>query len=76
MYKSKNLRTKCTFWVEGFRILQNMQDRITLQKHLSRARDPVLLQTKCKQPDKKNNLPNQDNESTIPDITDFLDVYE
>ena len=76
MYKSKDLQAKCTFWVEGFRILQNMQDRITLQKHLCRARDPILLQTKCKQPENKKNLTNQDKESTIPDITDFLDVYE
>jgi hypothetical protein len=76
IYKSKDLQAKCTFWVEGFRILQNMQDRITLQKHLCRARDPIVLQTKCRQPEKKNTLPNEDRESTMPDITDFLDVYE
>ncbi len=76
MYKSDALREKCTFWVEGFHILQNMQDRITLQKHLSRARDPIVLQTKLKQPDKKKNLREQDNESKIPDISDFLDQYE
>jgi hypothetical protein len=76
IYKSKHLQAKCTFWVEGFRILQNMQDRVTLQKHLCRARDPIVLQTKCRQPEKKNTLPNEDRESTMPDITDFLDVYE
>ena len=76
MYKSDELREKCTFWVEGFHILQNMQDRITLQKHLSRARDPIVLQTKLTQTDKKKNLREQDNESKIPDISDYLDQYE
>ena len=76
MYKSDQLRAKCTFWVEGFYILQNMQERITLQKHLSRTRDPIVLQTKCKQSDKKKNLQDQNNESTVPDIADYIDQYE
>ena len=59
IYKLDEPQAKCTFWVEGFHILQNMQERITLQKHLSRAKDPIILQTKCKQSDKNKNLQDQ-----------------
>jgi hypothetical protein len=33
------------FWEKGFNILQNIEDRSTLQKHLKRARDPIAMST-------------------------------
>ena len=34
------------FWKKGFEILQNIQDRSTLEKHVKRARDPISTTTK------------------------------
>ncbi len=34
------------FWKKGFQILQNIQDRSTLEKHVKRARDPISITTK------------------------------
>ena len=33
------------FWKKGFNILQNIEDRSNLQKHLKRARDPIAMST-------------------------------
>jgi hypothetical protein len=49
------------FWKKGFEILQNIQDRSTLEKHVKHARDPISITTKNKNQTKpianKPNLP-------------------
>ena len=53
-----HLKQKHTkFWENGFEILQNIEYRTTLQKHVTRARDPITMVTICTKPDeatKKN----------------------
>jgi hypothetical protein len=42
----------------GFNILQNIEDRSTLQKHLKRARDPIAMTTvKTKPKESKSDQP-------------------
>jgi hypothetical protein len=36
------------FWKKGFEILQNIQDRSALEKHVKRTRDPISITTKNK----------------------------
>ncbi len=60
------------FWPKGFEILQNMQDRLTLEKHLKRAKDPILLQTKCTEPESSDNKKERNDGPLLPDITEFL----
>ena len=46
---------KCTnLWENGFEILQNIEDRATLQKHVKHARDPISMATINKKPDEAN----------------------
>jgi hypothetical protein len=35
---------------KGFQILQNIQDRLTLQKHVKRPRDPISIKTVNEKP--------------------------
>ncbi len=42
------------FWKKGFEILQNIQDRSTLKKHVKRARDPISITTKNDKPNETN----------------------
>ena len=42
------------FWKKGFEILQNIQDRSTLEKHVKRARDPISTTTKNEKPNETN----------------------
>jgi hypothetical protein len=42
------------FWKKGFEILQNIQDRSTLEKHVKCARDPISITTKNEKPNKTN----------------------
>ena len=44
------------FWKKGFEILQNIQDRATLEKHVKRARDPISITTKNEKPNKTNGI--------------------
>jgi hypothetical protein len=48
-------------WMKGFEILQNIQDRSKLEKHVNRARDPISITTKTRHQTKpianKPNLP-------------------
>jgi hypothetical protein len=39
-------------WKNGFQILQNIQDRLTLQKHVRRPRDPISMKTVNEKPNK------------------------
>lgn len=60
------------FWKKGFEILQNIQDRLTLEKELKRARDPITIQTECKKNTSKSTgeRPTDDYDD-IPDILQF-----
>jgi hypothetical protein len=40
------------FWKKGFEILQNIQDRSILEKHVKHARDPISITTKNEKPNK------------------------
>ena len=56
----------------GFEILQNIEDRATLQKHVKRARDPISMGTINKKPDKDNK--NQTDFSDIDQVVDILEI--
>ena len=48
----RHLEQKHTkFWGKGFEILQNIEDRATLQKHVKCARDPTTMVTINTKPD-------------------------
>ena len=61
------------FWKKGFEILQNIQDRSILEKHVKRARDPISITTKNEKP---NESYGAQTKSTIgsSNICDILDV--
>jgi hypothetical protein len=42
------------FWKKRFEILQNIQDRSTLEKHVKPARDPISITTKKEKPNETN----------------------
>lgn len=72
-----NTNQTTTFWPKGFDILQNMQDRRTMEKELKRARDPVSLETNCKKTSTKKGESNPDSDSAnIPDVSEIAAVYE
>ena len=65
-HRSKNV-TK--FWKKGFEILQNIQDRLTLQKHLKRPRDPIFMTTVNEKPNKEKKTKTQStDENKVMDI--------
>jgi hypothetical protein len=49
-----NNNEETVFWKKGFEILQNIQDRSTLEKQVKRARDPISMTTKNEKPSKTN----------------------
>ncbi len=51
-----NKKDNTIFWKEGFEILQNIQDRDTLQKYVRCARDPICMVTVNEKPDEKKYL--------------------
>ena len=57
------------FWKNDFGILQNIQDRVTLEKILRRAKDPIL-NTSCLQTHSWR-TGNKDDEIEYPDISLF-----
>jgi hypothetical protein len=61
------------FWKKGFEILQNIQDRSTLEKHIKRARDPISITTKNEKPNESNGAQAK---STVgsSNICDILDM--
>ena len=69
---------ECSFWPKGFEILQNIQDRLTVEKHMKRAKDPVLLTTTCQKAASKAGGSARDNESKrkLPDISEFCTLFE
>jgi hypothetical protein len=58
-----NKKENTILWKKGFKILQNIQDRDTLQKHVRCARDPICMVTVNEKPDEKKNSQSQ---SEIP----------
>ncbi len=60
------------FWEKGIEILQNIEDRATLQKYVKRARDPISMATINKKPDKANK--NQTDFSDIDQVADILEI--
>ncbi len=63
------------FWKKGFEILQNIQDRSTLEKHVKPARDTISITTKNKKPNKTNS--NQTKSSVgSSNVIDILDMDE
>jgi hypothetical protein len=65
------LKKYSKFWEKGFEILQNIEDRATLQKHVKPARDPITMATINKKPDEANK--NQTDFSDIDQVVDILD---
>ena len=62
------------FWKKGFEILQNIQDRDTLQKHVRRARDPICMVTVNEKPDEKNKPQNESNKQKRDNVKDILQM--
>ncbi len=57
------------FWKKGFEILQNIQDRLTLQKHLKRPRDPIFMTTDNEKPNEEKKTKTQStDENKVMDI--------
>jgi hypothetical protein len=65
------LKRNTKFRVKGFEILQNIEDRATLQKHVKHARDPISMATINKEPDKANK-----NHTDFSDIDQVVDILE
>ncbi len=61
------------FWKKGFEILQNIQDRSTLERHVKRARDPISITTNNEKPNKSNGLQTKSPVKSS-NIVDILDV--
>jgi hypothetical protein len=53
---------------KGFDILQNINDKMTLEKELKRAKDPILLTTKNEKPDTKSQQQKWQKENNKTDI--------
>ena len=67
-----NMGKPTTFWKQGFTILQNIQDRYTLQKKLHRAKDPITLNTTSGQSKINKEFKSKEiKEDQYPDITEF-----
>ena len=58
------------FWKDGFQMLQNMEDRKTLDKYAKRARDVITKKTKPPLPEVKCYQGN-DGQSKLRDVSDF-----
>ncbi len=59
-------------WEKGFEILQNIEDRATLQKHVKFARDLIQMATVNKNPDEANK--NQTDISDIDQVAEILEI--
>ncbi len=68
-----NKKEYTIFWKKGLEILQNIQDRDTLQKHVRRTRDPICMVTVNEKPDEKNNSQSQ---SEIPKQNNVKDILQ
>ena len=72
---SKNTSIKKTPYSgkKGFEILQNIQDRSTLEKHVKCARDPISIITENEKPNDANGIQAKSmaGNSAIGDILDM-----
>ncbi len=61
------------FWKKGFEILQNIQDRSTLEKNVKCAQDPISITTKNEKPNETNR---RQPKSTVgsSNVIDILDM--
>jgi hypothetical protein len=66
------LKKYTKFWEKGFEILQYIEDRATIQKHVKCARDPISMATINKKPDKANK--NKTDFSDIDLVADILEI--
>ena len=70
--KKSTKRKHTKFWERGFQILQNMQDTLTMEKKVKRARDPITMTTQCEQPDDPGTKTRQNDENDpVSDILQF-----
>ncbi len=60
------------FWKKGFEILKNIQDRLTLQKHLKCPRDPIFMTTVTENPNEEKKKTSQSLNKN--EVTDILQV--
>jgi hypothetical protein len=65
------LKKYTKFWEKGLEILQNIEVRATLQKHVKRARDPISMAAINKKPDKANKT-----KADFSDINQVADTLE
>jgi hypothetical protein len=66
------LKKYTKFWEKSFEIIQNIEDRATLQKHVKRSREAILMATINKKPDEANK--NQTDFSDIDQLVDILEI--
>ncbi len=65
----RHLERKITnFSKKGFKILQNINDRLTLQMQLKRANDPIYMTTNIEKPNCKNPKIDYQKDDNDPDI--------
>ena len=71
-------KKKTRFWAKGFEILQNMQDRVALEKGLRRAHNEWKRVTNCRDPDdaEKRKYGNDNDDDKSPDITSLCHFDE
>ena len=65
-------QNKTKFWNKGFEILQNIEDRSNLQKHIKCARDPISMATINKQPNETNEK--NTNHTNMDQVADILEM--
>ena len=63
-------KKKTRFWAKGFEILQNIQDRVELEKGLRRAHNELTRCTNCRDLDnaEKRKYGNDNDDDKSPDI--------
>jgi hypothetical protein len=68
-----NNKDETVFWKKGFEILQNIQDRSTLEKQVKRARYPISITTKNEKPNETNSIQTKSpvGSSNVVDILDM-----
>ncbi len=69
-----NENEETIFWKKGFEILQNIQDRDTLQRHVRRARDSICMVTVNEKPDEKNKSQSESDIQKGDNVKDILQV--
>ncbi len=65
-----NKNEETTFWKKGFEILQNIQDRDTLQKHVR----PICMVNVNEKPEEKNKSQNESDIQKRDNVRDILQV--